>query len=281
MILITKTALLIQHLEKHKRKGLTIGFVPTMGALHPGHLSLIEASKKQNQLTVACIFVNPVQFNNSKDFEKYPVTLEKDIELLAKAGCDIVFHPNVEEIYPGGFPVSEHFDIGYLESILEGKYRPGHFQGVCKVMFRLLTIVKPQQLFMGQKDYQQCLVVKKLIQIMRSDIQLIECPTLREPDGLAMSSRNLRLSEEERQHANGIWQTLQYLKEHIHTGETSSVINHSKSILGEKKFNIDYIEIADAITLQLLTHWDGRQKIVALIAAFQNEVRLIDNLLLN
>jgi pantoate--beta-alanine ligase len=281
MILITKTALLIQHLQKHKRKGLTIGFVPTMGALHPGHLSLIEASKKQDQLTVASIFVNPVQFNNSKDFEKYPITLENDIELLAKAGCDIVFHPTVEEIYPGGLPESEHFDLGYLESILEGKYRPGHFQGVCKVMFRLLNIVKPQQLFMGQKDYQQCMVVKKLIQIMRSDIQLIECPTLREPDGLAMSSRNLRLSKEERQHANGIWQALQYLKEHIHTGEISSFINYSKLILGEKKFNIDYIEIADAITLQLLTHWDGKQKIVALIAAFQNEVRLIDNLLLN
>ena len=277
MILITKTALLIQQLQKHRR----IGFVPTMGALHPGHLSLIEASKKQDQLTVASIFVNPVQFNNSKDFEKYPVTLENDIELLAKAGCDIVFHPTVEEIYPGGLPESEHFDLGYLESILEGKYRPGHFQGVCKVMFRLLNIVKPQQLFMGQKDYQQCMVVKKLIQIMRSDIQLIECPTLREPDGLAMSSRNLRLSKEERQHANGIWQALQYLKEHIHTGEISSFINYSKLILGEKKFNIDYIEIADAITLQLLTHWDGKQKIVALIAAFQNEVRLIDNLLLN
>jgi len=281
MILFRKTETLIQHLKYAGIKGCTIGFVPTMGALHQGHVSLIEASKKQSRLTIASIFINPAQFNNSKDFEKYPIKLEADIELLIKTGVDILFLPSVEEIYPDGINEPEHYDLGYLELILEGKYRPGHFQGVCKVMRRLLSIVAPQQLFMGQKDYQQCMVVKRLIQIMQSGIELYACSTLREEDGLAMSSRNLRLNETERKNAAGIWQALNYLKQNIQPGKLTTLINNSKIILIEKQFNIDYVEIASADTLKLINEWDGNQKIIALVAAYQNEVRLIDNLLLN
>ncbi len=281
MILFKKTAPLTAYLQQARNKGSRIGFAPTMGALHEGHLSLIEASKKQNDLTVASIFVNPAQFNDPKDFEKYPVTLEKDIAFLLQAGCDILFLPSVPEVYPHGIDEMRHYDLGYLETILEGKYRPGHFQGVCKVMERLLRIVEPDELFMGQKDYQQCMVVKRLIAIMSSPTQLYPCPTLREADGLAMSSRNLRLNEEERKNATGISKALLYIKENIRSGKVDSITGSSKLILDENKFRVDYIEIASAETLELLNEWDGKQKIIALVAAFQNEVRLIDNMLLN
>lgn len=281
MILFKKKAELTAHLKQLRSKNQKIGFAPTMGALHEGHLSLISASKKQNQVTVASIFVNPAQFNDPKDFEKYPVTLEKDIPFLLNAECDILFLPTVEEIYPDGIQERKQYDLGYLEHILEGKFRPGHFQGVCMVMDRLLSIVQPNELFMGQKDYQQCMVVKRLISLMSVPIQLFTCPTLRETDGLAMSSRNLRLSADERKKATAISKTLLFLKDNIREGDLTSVINDSKSILDANDFKTDYIAIADAGNLSLLSTWDGRQKIVALIAAFQNEVRLIDNMLLN
>ena len=281
MILFKKIAPLAAHLQQASNKGSRIGFAPTMGALHEGHLSLIEASKKQNELTVASIFVNPAQFNDPKDFEKYPVTLEKDIAFLLQAGCDILFLPSVQEVYPHGMDETQHYGLGYLETILEGKYRPGHFQGVCRVMERLLSIVEPDELFMGQKDYQQCMVVKRLITMMSSSAKLYPCATLREADGLAMSSRNLRLNEEERKNATGISKALLYIKENIRSGNLGGLISESKLILDKNKFRVDYIEIASAETLQLVNEWDGKQKIIALIAAFQNEVRLIDNMLLN
>lgn len=281
MILFKKIDALTAYLQQARSKGLKIGFAPTLGALHEGHISLIKASKSQNQLTVASIFVNPAQFNDPKDFEKYPVTLENDIALLLQAGCDILFLPSVQEIYPNGVGETPHYDLGYLETILEGKYRPGHFQGVCKVMERLLRIVEPNELFMGQKDYQQCMVVKRLIAIMSSQAQLYACPTLREADGLAMSSRNLRLNEADRKNATGISKALLYIKENIRSGNLSGIIGNSKLILDENKFRVDYVEIASAETLELMTEWDGVQKIVALVAAFQNDVRLIDNMLLN
>ena len=264
-----------------KQKGASIGFVPTMGALHSGHLSLIEQTKKNAGLTVCSIFVNPTQFNDPADFQKYPVTIEKDIYLLEKNGTDILFLPSVKEIYPDGTKNLEHYDLGYLEIILEGKYRPGHFQGVCQVMHRLLNVVQPDFLFMGLKDYQQCMVVKKLIKIMQSDTKFIACPTLREKDGLAMSSRNTRLNEDERKKATGIYEALNYLKQNIKQGNLQHFIREAKSILQKKDFIIDYVEIADAGTLQLIDDWNGSQKIVALIAAFQHEIRLIDNMLMN
>ncbi len=281
MILFKKTAALTSQLFRAKQSGKSIGFAPTMGALHQGHISLISQSKKENDITVASIFVNPAQFNDPADFEKYPVTIEHDIRLLTHAGVDILFLPAVDEIYPDGYRQLRHYPLGHLETILEGKYRPGHFQGVCNVMNRLLDIVAPHRLYMGQKDYQQCMVVQKLIDIMKAPIQLITCPTLREPDGLAMSSRNLRLGETARRNATAISQALLYIKQYIQPGDTQELLKKAVSMLTEKDFTTDYIAIADATTLDIVDNWDGRQKIVGLAAAFQKEVRLIDNMLLN
>ena len=193
MILFKKIAELQRFLTAKKKLGATIGFVPTMGALHQGHLSLIEESKAHTAVTVCSIFVNPAQFNDPKDYEKYPNTIDKDLDILQQARADIVFIPSVNEVYPDGTKDLEHYDLGYLETILEGHYRPGHFQGVSQVMSRLLKMVLPDQLFMGQKDYQQCMVIQKLLHLTQLDqhSSLQVCPTVRESDGLAMSSRNL------------------------------------------------------------------------------------------
>jgi len=281
MNLFKKTGHLQGYLQEARKQGRSTGLVPTMGALHAGHLSLINQSKQQNSLTIATIFVNPAQFNDKKDFEKYPVTIEKDIELLVAAGCDALFWPTVEEIYPNGYTAPVHYELGYLETVLEGKYRPGHFQGVCRVMNRLLDIIQPDNLYMGQKDYQQCMVVSRLLNIMQSPAVLHTCATLREPDGLAMSSRNTRLNENERKNALAIFAALQFIKENIQPGNVSAVIEQSRRMLEEKEFRIDYVAIADAETLEPVVNWDGRQKLSALIAAFQHEVRLIDNMPLN
>jgi len=283
MTIIKKISDLQNFLGLYRKDGQKIGFAPTMGALHPGHISLITESQKSNGLTVSSIFINPVQFNDPKDYEKYPITLENDILLLEKAGCNVLFLPSVSEVYPDGTTQQKKYELGYLESVLEGEYRPGHFQGVCMVIERLLDIVKPDNLYLGQKDYQQCMVIKKLTELTGLDqtVHTRICPTLREPDGLAMSSRNMRLSETERKNAGTIYKTLQLIKEGLGKNDLRSLKNDAKKILSEKGFKPDYVEIADASTLQLVNDWDGKQKLVALIAAFLNEVRLIDNLPLN
>jgi len=283
MTIIKKISDLQNFLGLYRKDGQKIGFAPTMGALHPGHISLITESQKNNGLTVSSIFINPVQFNDPKDYEKYPITLENDILLLEKAGCNVLFLPSVSEVYPDGTTQQKKYELGYLESVLEGQYRPGHFQGVCMVIERLLDIVKPDNLYLGQKDYQQCMVIKKLTELTGLDqtVHTRICPTLREPDGLAMSSRNMRLSETERKNAGTIYKTLQLIKEGLGKNDLRSLKKEAKKILSEKGFKPDYVEIADASTLQLVNDWDGKQKLVALIAAFLNEVRLIDNLPLN
>ena len=254
-----------------------------MGALHSGHISLIEAAKKNGNLVVCSIFINPTQFNDKKDFDRYPSTIEKDISLLLAADTDVLFFPNVEEIYGPGHGVQEHYELGYLETVLEGSYRPGHFQGVCMVVRRLLEIVRPGILYLGQKDYQQCMVIKKLVELMgkTGDIKIQVCPTLREPGGLAMSSRNLRLSTEEKERATLIYKTLEYIKTAIKPGDLTLIKKEAVSRLTTAGFKVDYVEIADAETLELAQNWDGKKKLVALIAAFLNDVRLIDNLVLN
>ncbi len=280
MILFKKAAELITYLQTQKNDGAEIGFVPTMGALHNGHLSLINASKKTAALTVCSIFVNPTQFNDPKDFQKYPVTIEKDIYLLEKNGADVLFLPDVYEIYADGTKNLEHYNLGYLETILEGEFRPGHFQGVCQVMERLMNIVKPDHLFMGQKDYQQCMVIKKLIEIKDLKIKFHTCETLRENDGLAMSSRNTRLNDDERKKATAIYKALSFLKENLMQKDFTEIINEAKNMLTENNFKIDYVEIADADNLEIIHHYNKGKKLVALIAAFQNETRLIDNMIL-
>jgi pantoate--beta-alanine ligase len=283
MIIYKKPGELQDLLEKKKIGKHKIGFVPTMGALHAGHLSLVNEAKKQNKIVVCSIFVNPTQFNDPEDFKKYPITLEKDILMFEEAGCDVLFIPSVQDIYPNGVDHLKNYELGFLETVLEGKFRPGHFQGVCQVMHRLLEIVLPSDLYLGQKDYQQCMVIKKLIELigLNDRIKVNICPTLREDGGLAMSSRNTRLLPDDREKAATISAALRYIKENLKAGDTKKIKNEAKEMLLQKEFRIDYIEIADADTLKLVENWNGRQKIVALAAAFLNKVRLIDNMVVN
>ncbi len=280
MILFKQVEPLQQALDKFRQEGRSIGFVPTMGALHQGHLSLLEAARKENETVICSIFVNPTQFNDPSDFEKYPITLEKDIELLIQTDTNLLFLPYVSEIYPNGTGNLPNYTIGFLETILEGKYRPGHFQGVCQVMHRLLEIVKADNLYMGQKDYQQCMVVKRLLELTRIPTRLHTCPTLRETDGLAMSSRNTRLSPVQRAHAVTISQVLKEICETLQPGLTSPLLRAAEQKLENAGFKVDYVALADADNLELLDHWDGKQSVVALAAAYLGEVRLIDNMLI-
>lgn len=280
MLLILKTTRSLRSfLEKHEQQGDTIGFIPTMGALHEGHLRLVRTSKEQQHFTVCSIFVNPTQFNDKKDFDKYPKTLEKDIEKLESAGCDVLFLPSVEELYPGGLDNLETYAIGNLETIYEGLFRPGHFQGVCQVVRRLLDAVQPHHLFMGQKDYQQCMVVKKLLDLQGMQVKFTAIPTVREKNGLAMSSRNMRLSEESREKASHIHKTLTSLCNTIQPGVVEAELNIARTQLINAGFRIDYVDIADAASLEPVRNWDGKSQVVALAAVFIEDVRLIDNVL--
>lgn len=257
------------------------GFVPTMGALHNGHMALIARAKQENDLVICSIFINPTQFNDPKDFEKYPVSIERDIFLLEKAGCDVLFLPSVTDIYPKGIAASLHYDLGFLDTILEGKFRPGHFQGVCQVVHRLLEIMIPEKLYLGQKDFQQCMVIGKLIEITGINTTLVICPTQREADGLAMSSRNARLSEAGRQKAPLLFSALKSVIANLQHKEVSHLLNEAKELLTVNDFKVEYLELANAATLAPIEKWDGKVTLVVLIAAFLNEVRLIDNIVMN
>jgi pantoate--beta-alanine ligase len=279
MILVKTIGDLQKILFRHESAGESVGFIPTMGALHDGHIQLIHHAARNHPVTVCSIFVNPAQFNNQADFEKYPQTIDLDIDQLERAGCNVLFLPEVDEMYPPNDPVI-HYDIGMIETVLEGKYRPGHFQGVCRIVDKLLLAVKPDGLYIGQKDYQQCMVIKKLISLKGHRAQLQVCDTVREPGGLAMSSRNLRLTGEEKQKATQIFKTLQFVKDHIQPGDLTKLKMKATSLLSEQGFKVDYVEIAKADNLELVDTWNGEDKLVTLVAAFIGDVRLIDNLLL-
>ena len=282
MILFKTIDQLQQYLAKQKNKGLSIGFVPTMGALHQGHISLISIGKEKVNITVCSIFVNPTQFNDSKDFEKYPITIDNDILLLEKAGCDVLFLPSADEIYPNETTIKITHNLGYLETILEGKFRPNHFQGVCQVVHRLLSIVQPNTIILGQKDYQQCMVIKKLIDETGLKVNIQIGKTLREKSGLAMSSRNMRLTETDRENAIAIYQSLVFMKANI---DNETIVNLKFIALDTLTINqfdsIDYIEICDANSLQPLLVNERSLKKIVVVAAFLNGVRLIDNILLD
>jgi len=280
MIIAKKPDFLSKYLESKREIAVRISLVPTMGALHEGHLTLIRKAREAGGLVVCSIFVNPTQFNDPKDYQKYPKTIDKDVDLLEEAGADLLFLPEATDIYPNGTTNLETYDLGDLEKVFEGEFRPGHFQGVCQVMRRILETVKPDELFMGQKDYQQCMVIKRLIEIMGAPIHFVAVPTVRERDGLAMSSRNLRLDAEGRKNAVAISQSLNYIKKNIKPGDLSSIKTKARELLEEKDFKVDYVELADANNLKIVKSWDGKQKLVALIAAFQGDVRLIDNLVI-
>lgn len=280
MFIFKQPADIRAYLERERQQDKKCGFVPTMGALHQGHLSLVNRAKEENELVVCSIYVNPTQFNDPKDFERYPKTLEKDIYMLEKASCDVLFLPDTAQLYPPGETDEEKYDLGELEYMLEGKFRPGHFQGVCQVVQRLINIVMPEQLYLGQKDFQQCMVIKKLLTLMGMHTNLVICPIIRETNGLAMSSRNMRLSADERNKAAGIYAALSYIDQHIQPGPLRNILDKAVHILSAHGLRSEYIEIATVADMKPLTEWDGDTEIVALIAAYMRDVRLIDNMIL-
>lgn len=271
----------IKDLQNHLSNFDSIGFVPTMGALHEGHLSLINQSKKENTLSVCSIFVNPTQFNNSNDFDKYPITIESDIEFLESVNCDVLFLPSVNEMYPDGIIDIKQYQIGYLDTILDGKFRPNHFNGVCVIVHKLLQAVQPQKLYLGEKDFQQCAVIKQLVKSENIPVEIVTCPTLRMPNGLAMSSRNKRLSDFGLSMASLIYKCLNDIKNEQFDHSFEILQSKNIDILSAKNFKTEYLLLANADTLEILQDFDHSKNMVLLIASFFEEVRLIDNLRLN
>lgn len=282
MILFKLSEDLRNYREKCRKKNLKIGFVPTMGALHEGHISLISQCRNENDVTICSIFVNPTQFNNQKDFEKYPSTIADDVLALQSAGCNVLFLPSVDEMYPNGTHALKHYDLGYLETILEGEFRPGHYQGVCNIVDQLLMRVQPDNLYLGQKDFQQCMVIAKLIEneTTYGKPALRIGKTLRETDGLAMSSRNLRLNEQQRKLAPAIFRELSTIAERVGNSKIEALKQNARLNLEQLGFVVDYIELANASDLKPVENWDGISKIVVLAAAYLDDIRLIDNVLI-
>ena len=266
-----------EYLQNLRQQGKTIGLVPTMGALHQGHLSLLQQAKAANDIAVCSIFVNPTQFNDPKDLEKYPRPIDSDTEKLQSAGCDVLFNPAVDEIYAQN--EQWHLNLGELEHLLEGKFRPGHYQGVTQVVYKLFDIVKPNTAFFGQKDYQQFLVINKMVDLLNLPVKLIMCHIVREADGLAMSSRNIHLSADDRRHALVLSRSLFWVKEHFGKADLATLTQQAEEMINaEEGTSLEYFEIADGQTLQPAKQ-DSKQ-IVALVAARVGNTRLIDNVIL-
>ena len=270
-------------LQKEKKEGKKIGFVPTMGALHMGHISLIEKAKTECDIVVCSIFVNPTQFNNAKDLEKYPRPIEHDMEMLLAAGCTVLYLPSSNEIYPEGKPLLKEYDLGYFDKVLEAAFRPGHFQGVANVVFRLLKKVEPDVLYLGRKDFQQIQVIRKMIEIEKIPILIESCEIVREASGLAMSSRNVRLNEEAWNNASVISQTLFFLVEKrnefnsIKTLRTEGI----KRLKAIPDSILEYLEVCDAETLRPIEIFIEGKPSVILTAIWVDGVRLIDNVLIS
>lgn len=279
MIVLQKVKDIQNCLKNSKIEGLSVGFVPTMGALHQGHLSLISQSKDNNPLTVCSIFVNPTQFNDKADLEKYPRPIERDIELLEGVGCDFLFLPTVDEMYPPDFDFDYNPDLGGLDMAYEGASRPGHFKGVVQVVRRLLQIVKPDNLYMGQKDYQQYLVCKKMIEINQLPVSIVRCDIAREPDGLAMSSRNVRLSPEARKLAPIIYNTLMRVKLSKEK-PIEELLSFARKELSLEGCELDYFDIVNANNLSAINDKGKNTPLVALTTVKIDGVRLLDNMLL-
>lgn len=280
MLIFKKVADLQAWLDAQRAQGQKVGFAPTMGALHDGHLELIRLAKRDGCLAVASIFVNPTQFNDPKDLEKYPRLPEKDAALLISADCDVLFMPPVEEVYPPGVDLTIDLDFKQLDKVMEGEFRPGHFKGMATVVHRLLDIVQPQRLYMGQKDFQQLSIVRDMIRQLEMPVELVMCPTVREPDGLAMSSRNMRLTLEMRAVAPVIHQTLQWAKMEFEKRPADVVQTEAMRRLVAAGLKPEYFDIVDGVSLLPVKNWADSDFVVACVAAFAGEVRLIDNLVL-
>lgn len=267
------------YLAPLRMKGFSIGFVPTMGALHEGHLSLVSKSQKDNNVTVCSIFVNPTQFNSPDDLEKYPRQMEADTRKLESVNCDILFAPSVKEMYPE--PATEKYDFGKLETVMEGKHRPGHFNGVGIVVRRLFEKVVPHKAYFGLKDFQQLAIITKLTKDLKLPIEIIPCDIIRENGGLAMSSRNQLLSEAGKKQAEVLYKTLKAAKERSsYTTVNEIIAETTKQFDKNKNVKLEYFEIVDMNTLQPVEKWDRSNYIVACIAAYVENVRLIDNIIL-
>ena len=281
MLLYKNVKDLQTHLGELRKEGKTIGVVPTMGALHEGHLSLIKRAIDTNDVVVCTIFVNPTQFNEASDLVKYPRTPGKDVDLLAGVGCDIIFMPPVEEVYPPGENHEVSFDFEGLDLPMEGANRPGHFAGVAQVVHRLLDIVQPDHIFMGQKDFQQYSIIRRMLALMNSKTEIVMCEIVREADGLAKSSRNVRLTPEHRAIAPKIHEILQEAKSKIHSHFPRQIeadaMAKLKAIDG---FRPEYFTIAHGRTLQPFEVFEDVDFAVACTAVWAGEVRLIDNMIL-
>ena len=280
MLLFKKVSDLQNYLAQERLKGHSIGFVPTMGALHKGHLSLVKKSLETTELTVVSIFVNPTQFNEKGDLIAYPRTPEKDIDLLVKNGCHILFMPGVEEVYPNGPVTDIQFDFGELDKPMEGAHRPGHFLGMAQVVNRLLQIVEPDSLLMGQKDYQQFTIVKDMVRQLKLKVGLVMCPIVREHDGLAMSSRNARLTKEQRLIATNLYRTLTVAKENMHADFPRQIEERAMEMLSIPGMEPEYFQIVDGFSLQPVEVFEDVKMAVACTAVRVGEVRLIDNMIL-
>ena len=264
-----------------KRSGKTIGLVPTMGALHKGHISLIEASKSQNTVTVASIYVNPTQFNNPLELQKYPKTTEKDLEMLEKAGCNAVFSPNDDEMYPEESIVK--FEFGSLDKVMEGKYRPGHFSGVALVVSKLFNIIEPHNAYFGQKDWQQFAIIRQLVAELKFNLVLSSVPIQRESDGLAMSSRNLRLNETQRANATIFYHALVMARGALKGGKELGTVKKAveEMVHQKREMRLEYFELTNSKNLDILDNLDNAAVPILCIAGYAGEVRLIDNMFLD
>ena len=279
MKIITSVKELETYVDNERNAGKVIGLVPTMGALHAGHASLVERSVQENDTTIVSVFVNPTQFNDKNDLKNYPRTLEADCDLLQKIGADCVFAPSVEEVYPE--PDTRQFSYPPIDSVMEGERRPGHFNGVCQIVSKLFYMTRPDVAYFGEKDFQQVAVIRAMVEDLKIPVRLVPCPIVREPSGLAMSSRNVLLSDEERETALNISRTLfesvEYAKTHS-VGETQNqVVATLNAIPG---LDVEYYQIVNGITLQEVSSWDDADEIVGCITVFcgARPVRLIDNI---
>jgi len=278
MNVFTEKQALKVHLSKIKAQNKTIGFVPTMGALHEGHLSLIKKAQQKNDIVVVSVFVNPTQFDKKEDLINYPKTLDNDIKLLKSVSCDVLFHPSVEEIY-GEHTVSEQFDFDGLEHHMEGKFREGHFDGVGTIVKTLFEIVAPKNAYFGQKDFQQLQIIKKMVKKCRLPLKVKGCKIYREDDGLAMSSRNIRLTQEHRKIAPFIYKTLKKAKKKFRKQSGSKVTEWVENeFKKEDLLELEYFTIADEKTLETIKNKESGKKYRAFIAVFAKEIRLIDNI---
>ena len=278
MEILYTTAELHRYAETCRRAGQRLGLVPTMGALHEGHLQLVRAAAAACEVVIVSIFINPTQFNNAEDFRLYPRLFDADTALLAPAGCTTLFLPSVEEMYPQ--PGGMRFDFGALEQIMEGAHRPGHFNGVAIVVSKLFHLSQPHQAYFGQKDWQQVAIVRQLVADLSFQMEVISFPTVREADGLAMSSRNRRLSAAARAVAPRLHKALELAAELVRVRQSPPMAVREAAIAhiqAEPAFRVEYFEVANAHTLQPLTEWRTGQAVVLCVAAYLDDVRLIDN----